>query len=158
MPWLLRVQAETCRRELTKFVMKLLYIVALSSRVNSVSVKFVIRIFYFFCKQGCTDPRRLNCVLCHWIFVDPQYGPCFLSPFWRLEFLSLVLLDFWEVYILLCVSIYGVWIMVVVVTVWLTIDKLLHFIFPLFYHVVSSDTMHIWRSCIYLPVSAQECF
>ena len=29
---------------------------------------------------------RPNCVRWHIVFVGPQYGTCFMSPFWLLEF------------------------------------------------------------------------
>ena len=41
--------------------------------------------------QGCTNPRcQVTKGLCflqwHLIFVDPQYGTSFVSPFWSLQF------------------------------------------------------------------------
>ena len=35
---------------------------------------------------GAKSPWRLHFVRWCLIFVDPQYGTCFMSPFWRLEF------------------------------------------------------------------------
>jgi len=35
---------------------------------------------------GARSPRRLNFVPWCLIFVDPQYGTCFMSPSWRLKF------------------------------------------------------------------------
>ena len=34
------------------------------------------------------SPRLLNFVPCRTIFVGPDYGTCFMSPFWPLEFLD----------------------------------------------------------------------
>ena len=36
--------------------------------------------------QGARFPRQLNFVQWHLIFVGAQYGTCFTSPFWHLEF------------------------------------------------------------------------
>jgi len=35
---------------------------------------------------GTRSQWQLNCVQWHVIFVGPQYGTCFMSPFWCLEF------------------------------------------------------------------------
>ena len=47
--------------------------------------------------KGFTNPGRINFVSWHPIFVGAQYGTCFLSPFWRPEFLTrnLDLQDLW---------------------------------------------------------------